>query len=462
MTTSTHEYEPHGSAREVFFNRDPEVLLSGAAGTGKSRGCLEKMHSMAMLNPGMRGLIVRKTAASLASTGLVTFRQIVAKEALEAGELRWYGGSKSQAPAFIYGNGSEINVGGLDRATRIMSSEYDLIYVQEATELDENDWETLTTRLRNGKVSFQQLMADCNPGPPHHWLNRRSTSGKTTMIYCRHEDNPRLYDSTTSTWTTEGLTYLSKLDALTGVRRKRLRYGKWAAAEGLVYDTFDPDTHLYRLPIHGFPDDWPRYLVVDFGFTNPFVCQWWAQDPDGRLYLYRELYKTRGLVEEHAEVIKKYLQGRPVYDEAGAVLRHDIEPSPLAVICDHDAEDRATLEKHINLPTIAATKTVSDGIQAVEARLKLQEDGRPRLYLCRDALIEKDPLLDEAKKPTCTQDEIYEYVWDPRPQAATGSGQGMGTTMREVPLKANDHGMDCMRYMVAFIDVHKRIKLRWL
>ena len=30
---------------------------------------------------------------------------------------------------------------------------------------------------------------------------------------------------------------------------------------------------------------------VDFGFTNPIVIQWWAEDPDGRLYLYRELYR---------------------------------------------------------------------------------------------------------------------------------------------------------------------------
>jgi predicted transcriptional regulator len=40
---------------------------------------------------------------------------------------------------------------------------------------------------------------------------------------------------------------------------------------------------------------------VDFGYTNPFVMQWWAEDPDGRLYLYREIYRTRRLVEDHAK-----------------------------------------------------------------------------------------------------------------------------------------------------------------
>ena len=82
-----HRYAPAGSALEVFGYRGPEVLLSGPAGTGKSRACLEKMHFMALHNPGMRGLICRKTAVSLGSTALVTFREHVAAEALASGEL---------------------------------------------------------------------------------------------------------------------------------------------------------------------------------------------------------------------------------------------------------------------------------------------------------------------------------------------------------------------------------------
>lgn len=456
-----HDYEPIGSARQAMLCTDPEVLLSGPAGTGKSRACLEKLHIAAMSNKGLRGLIVRKTAASLGSTGLVTFREKVAKEALDAGELRWYGGSKARAPAFIYGNGSELVVGGLDRASRIMSSEYDLIYVQEATELTEDDWESLTTRLRNGVLPFQQLIADSNPGPPTHWLNRRSLAGKTLMIYCRHEDNPTLFSYETGEWTDPGKVYLSKLDNLTGVRKLRLRYGKWAAAEGLVYEGFDPEVHVKPRLVTGFPASWPRYLVVDFGFTNPFVCQWWAQDDDGRLYMYREIYHTRRLVEEHAETIKVHLN-RYRTDPAGLeehenqVMR---EPTPSAIICDHDAEDRATLEKHLNLPTVAATKTVSDGIQAVQQRLKIAGDGRPRLFFCRDAVVELDPALDDSKKPASTVEEFTEYVWDPG--SATTSTR-MGSTLRETPLKQNDHGMDCVRYMVAFMDVRKTVRLRWL
>src|ERR1700756_2401802 len=114
-----HRYRPVGSAARLWSCPAPEVLLSGPAGTGKSRACLEKLHAMALRNPGMRGLICRKTAVSLGSTALVTFREHVAKEALASGEVKWYGGSQQEAASYRYGNGSVIVVGGMDKATRI-------------------------------------------------------------------------------------------------------------------------------------------------------------------------------------------------------------------------------------------------------------------------------------------------------------------------------------------------------
>lgn len=453
MTATTterleHRYTPVGSAAELFRCRAPEVVLSGAAGTGKSRACLEKVHTMALLNPGLRALLCRKTAVSLTSTGLVTFREFVAREAIASGELKFYGGSRQEAASFRYGNGSTITIGGLDKATRIMSSEYDVVFVQEATELGEDDWEAITTRLRNGKVSFQQLMADCNPGPPAHWLNQRCLRQQTVMIRCRHEDNPRLYNAQADTWTTEGRAYLAVLDGLTGVRRERLRYGRWAAAEGLVYDGFDPDVHLHK-PIVNPPHDWPRYLAVDFGFRNPMVVQWWAVNPDGQLFMYREIYRTGMLVEDVARQILAIAK-------KGDGHKADVWP-PREVICDHDAEDRATLERHLGLSTIAANKNVSEGIQAVQARLKVQANGKPGLYLCRDAVVERDPALADAHKPACTADEILEYVWDPAKAAGAGAD-----TVREAPLKQNDHGADCVRYLVAHFDLATRMRLRYI
>lgn len=456
MTTAlVRTYEPHGSALDVFRRRDPEVLLSGPAGTGKSRACLEKIHAMCLKTPKLRALAVRKTGKSLASTGLVTFREHVAAESIAAGHVRWFGGSQQEPAAYRYANGSALVVGGMDDPTKIMSSEYDVAYVQEATELTVQDWESITTRLRNGRITFQQLLADCNPSVPTHWLKQRCDSGQTVMLHCRHEDNPRLYQN--GQLTAEGAAYMAVLDALTGVRKMRLRHGLWVAAEGLIYEDYDEPVHV--LNSLDVPASWPRWWSVDFGFTNPFVCQFWAEDPDGRLYLYREIYRTRTLVEDHARTILKTVtqcvrcckskRGGHDCHACEECVKEWTEPKPRALICDHDAEDRATLERHLKMPTTAARKTVSRGIQAVQSRLRSAGDGRPRLFLVRGALLERDAALEDAKKPMSTLQEIVGYVWD----KGTAQAQAAEKPPKEHPLKENDHGMDALRYAVAHRDL---------
>lgn len=433
-------YEPRGAAAELFRTRTSEVAMAGPAGTGKSLACLFRVHLAALNNPGTRCLIVRKTAVSLGATTLVTFEKKVAAHAIAAGLVRWFGGSPREAACYRYENGSVIVVGGMDKPEKVLSSEYDLVFADEATELNETDWETLGTRLRNGVLSWQQQIAACNPDRPKHWIKQRSERGSMVMLHSRHRDNPA-YVNADGSLTEKGRDYMAKLDALTGVRRLRYRDGIWAAAEGLIYEEWDDALHL--VPPFDIPASWTRWLVIDFGFTNPFCAQWWAEDPDGRLYLYREIYRTKRLVEDHAKHILKL-----VTDDEG----NWTEPRPRAVICDHDAEDRATLEKHLGMGTRPATKTVSDGIQAAQSRLRPQADGKPRLFLVSGALVERDPDLEAAKKPTCTEEEITGYVWAVKP----------GGALKEEPVKENDHGMDCLRYMVAQRDVNGRTRVRWL
>jgi len=423
-------YEPRGAARALFSNRSSEVVLSGPAGTGKSLAALFRVHLAALNTPGIRCLVVRKTAVSLGSTTLVTFEKKVAKEAIEAGLVSWYGGSTREAACYRYTNGSMIVVGGMDRPERVLSSEFDLVFVDEATELTETDWETLGTRLRNGVLSWQQQIAACNPTFPTHWLKQRANRGGITMLHSRHRDNPA-YVNADGSLTEAGRDYLARLDRLTGVRRARLRDGVWAAAEGQIYEEWDEAIHL--VDRFAIPASWARFLAVDFGYTNPAVFQWWAQDEDGRLYLYREIYRTRRLVEDHARQVQAILAEYPD------------EPAPGAVVCDHDAEDRATLERHLGLGTVPAKKTVSDGIQAVQSRLKAAGDGRPRLFILRDGVVERDEALSQAGKPTCTAEEMNSYVWAVKPG---GAGD-----LKEQPVKEADHGMDAMRYMVALVDL---------
>lgn len=454
--TAQHVYTPRGVLKDLFSVRENEVLVAGPAGTGKSMACLQKLHLAALVNPGMRGLIVRKTLASLGSTALVTWKNRVVAEALETGAVKFYGGSPQESPQYKYANGSVIVVGGMDRSIRIMSSEYDIIYVQEATELVEDDWEALTTRLRNGKISFQQLIADCNPAQPTHWLKARCDRGSTVMLESRHEDNPTLFGET-GKLTDVGVSYIGKLDALTGVRYLRLRKGLWAAADGLIYEEYDPNVHLIDRPRKIWPpEDWTRWWAVDFGYIHPMVIQMWAEDPEGRLYLYRELYRAKQTVDQMAhqaiEAVTfkdwKYT-GPTLYAYQG---RRWKEPRPRAIICDHDAEGRAVLERELGMSTVAAKKTVVDGIQAVQQRLRRSEDGKPRLFLVRDALVERDQELVDSKRPTCTADEMLGYVWD------TGGGK----KLKETPLKVDDDGADTLRYVVAQLDLKARSRIRWM
>ena len=78
----------------------------------------------------------------------------------------------------------------------------------------------------------------------------------------------------------------------------------------------------------------------------------------------------------------------------------------------------------------------------------MQGDGRPRLFIMRDALVEVDQDRAAVYKTTCTVDEIDGYVF---PESKEGKSED------ENPVKVDDHGMDAMRYMVMHLERHKPI-----
>ena len=427
------EREPlefRGGAREFLACRGPEVLISGPAGSGKSSALLWKIHAACEFAPGVRCLLVRKTRESLTESGLVTFEQKILPprhpSMLKAPQRRL-------RTNYRYPNGSEIVVGGLDKPSKIMSTEYDIVACQEATELRQEDWEALSTRLRNNKLPFQQIIGDCNPSAPTHWLYQRHLEGRLKLIESRHEDNPAYYDARRQEWTLLGRKYLDNLAAsLSGVALERLLRGRWVQAEGVIYAAWRDDKHLiYKADLPGGgewpPLDWRRFWSVDFGFTAPFVCQFWAMDGDGRLYLYREIYKTQTLVQDHAvrmlgiwsEEAAWWSEKRKIALESAHAMTR-----PEFVVCDHDAEDRATLERHLGLTTLGARKYVRKGIQALSERLLPAGDGRPRLFVVADGIDELDPLLLAARKPRRFQEEVCQYCWN---------------SAKDAPIKENDH-----------------------
>jgi len=409
-------YTPLGGAKQLFDRRDREVLICGPAGTGKSRACLEKINALCELHPGIRVLIVRQTRKSLSESVLAEFEGSVLPE----GSPVLAGPDRQHRSKYSYPNNSEIILAGLDDPEKIMSTQFDVIYLAEATEASEHDWEMLLTRLRNNRlrdrrtgVPWHQAIADCNPGAPTHWLKLRCDRGQMTYIESRHADNPSCTPE-----------YLEALSQLTGHRRARLFEGLWSAAEGQVYPDWDRNVHIVdRFQI---PADWRRVRAIDFGFRDPFTCLWLAIDPSKRVYLYRQLYMSSRLVEDHAADILRLSRGE------------NIETT----VCDHDAEGRGTLEAR-GIPTQPANKAILVGIQTVQSYLRPGDDGKPRLYVLRDSLVEKDHVLASAKRPTCIEEEFEAYQWAPSKP---------GSVLKEAPLDRDNHALDALRYALAGLD----------
>ena len=427
MAEKLVEYQAYGGALSLWNYRGPEVLLHGPADTGKTRVCLQKCDSLARLFPGAHGLFVRRHRSDMKDTVVQSYVENVLHGEPEEFGVRKVGGTNPVE--FHYNNGSIIRLRGMDDGSKSLGGEYDFVFVSQAEELSESNWNVISTRVtgRSGHTPYPQLLADANPGPPNHFLGPLSTRISLHRIPSLHKDNPGIYDQETGEITSGGKLRMANLFALSGVERERLLYGIWAAAEGIIYSDFKPDEHI----VEDYPIGGSRIIIVDFGFGHPLCCQWWYHDPNGRLIMTREIYETGIIVEDLAKMIVE------ITDEAGEWIED--------VICDHDAEDAATLERHMGRHTTKALKgpnSVRDGISKVKARLRPGHDGRPMMLFANDALYRVDPVMRERKKPVSTEQEFASYVWK---KNATGE-------ILDEPVKKDDHGMDATRYLVAYVD----------
>jgi phage terminase large subunit len=401
-------YQPYGAALELMRYRGREVLLAGPAGTGKSRACLEKLNLVAMQVP-IRGAIVRKVRKTLSQAALVTFEEKVLPK--PSGVRFW-----TEDQEYRYGNGAIVAICGLDDPEKIKSTEFDMIYVQEATELDQLDWELVVSRLRNGVLSYQQVMGDCNPTYPQHWLKVRCDEGTAQLLDSAHQDNPMLWAD--GEWTEFGAEYLRTLDSLTGYQYRRLRLGEWCAAEGMYFEEWDPKVHVCE-PFE-IPEEWPRWFAVDYGFAVPFCCLWFARSPETRrVYVYREAYLTGLRDEKQAEVIKQRT------GEERMALRI-LDPSMFNPRTEQQRPSIAQVYAGVLGPGLWAGMNNRKQGWAVVRRAMAHEDGKaPRLQVMRG----RAPALCR-EIPSLIHDPL-----DPEDVADVVSGK-----------KVDDHAADALRY----------------
>ena len=103
-----------------------------------------------------------------------------------------------------------------------------------------------------------------------------------TLWQSYHRDNPALHDG--RDWTDAGRKYLTRLNRLTGSRRKRLLEGLWAAGEGAWFDGFDAKHVTIAAE---YDPRRPVYLAVDSGVHTGavfFQVNRWGAEPTATVF----------------------------------------------------------------------------------------------------------------------------------------------------------------------------------
>ena len=148
-------------------------------------------------------------------------------------------------------------------------------YVDEASTIPESFWMMLRTRL---SAEGSRMIATTNPDAPLHWLKRdwldRADELGVGRFSFRLEDNPHLPDAYVESVKRE----------FTGLWYRRFILGEWVAAEGAVFDMFDPVLHVSdELPAM---QTW--WLFVDYGTATVTHALLAGLGTDERLYVARE------------------------------------------------------------------------------------------------------------------------------------------------------------------------------
>lgn len=287
---------------------------------------------------------------------------------------------------------------------RIQGKTISIAYCDEMTLYPDNIIDMIDTRLR---LPHSIGFASMNPKHPGHkikgWIDR-ACEGDFNYYELQFslDDNPYL-----------PLDYKIRLkNSLSGLFYKRNYLGLWCLAEGAIFDFFDTDIHVSKIPPRA-----AEYWIagIDYGVSNAFACvligvNTGIRDQLGKkLWVEREYYwdcKKTGrqkINSEFADDIQTFL-------EPYAVRQVYIDPSALSM--------KLELQRR-GMHVVEADNDVYNGIQTMTTQM-----GKGNLMVCKDC-------------PNLIR-EIQQYVWDDKK-----SKQG-----DDAPVKKGDHAVDALRYAI--------------
>lgn len=247
----------------------------GGAGSGKSVFLTQRTVLRVLREPGHRILVVRKVASTLRNSVYRLFKDVIGDWGLS--HLFTFSDSYLNIRCV---NGSEIIFVGLDNAEKLKSvAGITSIWVEEATELSEKDFNQLDLRLRGRAEHHKEVCLSFNPISETHWLKRRFYDVVRDDVFTlttTYKDNRFLDDH-----------YVEVLEALKDsdpVYYAVYCLAQWGSTGNLVWNNYK----VKDFPLDQFD---ALYAGLDFGFNDPsaFLV---IGVKDSELYIVKEFYQT--------------------------------------------------------------------------------------------------------------------------------------------------------------------------
>jgi hypothetical protein len=400
--------------------KQKHIGFGGARGGGKSWAVRTKAKILAVSYAGIKVLIVRSTFPELVNNHINPLIE----------ELHGLAKYNKTEKVFTFPNGSIIKFGYCNADSHLsqyQGSEWDAIFLDEATNLQEMWIKKITACLRGVNDFPKHIFYTCNPGGPSHnyfrrlFIDKKYEDGEKPEDYAFIQalvtDNKALMASQPD--------YIKQLEALPPKLKEAWLHGRWDIFEGQFFEDFmdQPDHYADRTWTHvidpfEIPDGWKIYRSFDWGYNKPFSCGWWAVDYDGVVYRILELYGCNKTPNEgvkwtppqvfaeihRIETEHRWLKGKKIIGIADPAI-WDAETGES--IADVAAKHQVffTPGDHKRIP----------GWMQVHYRFAFDENGFPMMYVFKNckAFIRTIPLLQyDEHKPEDLDTDGEDHVAD--------------------------------------------------